>query len=384
MGKQHNGVEEATRAVLVPLDEVEAEATEWLWPGRIPLGKVTLLSGESGVGKSLVALDIAARVSRGGPWPGATASRIPDGRFQIQQRRDEEDRDGGVARQSGIWDSESGVAANVVLLTPGDDLARTVRPRLAAAGADPARVCEVRVAEASQVVPQRAFALVESLGAVRHAVGMLGGVRLVVVDPVEAFAGRGGRTRGRDVDGVLWALGELAEASGAAVLAVARQGVGTAAGAAWAVMADAEVPNRRLLMPIRSPLCAAGTGLAFRVGASPEQPRVEWEPGAVRAGAVAPGRLTPAAVWLWEALGRGPLASRELGRRARGAGLSWASMRRAKRRLGVTHHCMGFHGAWLWRLPGGRGQGPCGAQVSESERLWPTLGPDAENRPIRN
>ena len=46
-----------------------AEDVRWLWPGRIPIGKVTLLVGDPGNGKSLVALDIAARVSRGAAWP---------------------------------------------------------------------------------------------------------------------------------------------------------------------------------------------------------------------------------------------------------------------------------------------------------------------------
>ena len=43
---------------------------QWLWPGRIPHGMVTLIAGAEGAGKSFVALDIAARVSRGLGWPG--------------------------------------------------------------------------------------------------------------------------------------------------------------------------------------------------------------------------------------------------------------------------------------------------------------------------
>ncbi len=371
----------------MPLDEVEAEAVEWLWPGRIPLGRVTVLAGEGGVGKSLVALDIAARVSRGGPWPEATASQMPDCRLQIQEP---DGRTGAASRcsgQSGIWNMESGMAGDVVLLTPEDDLAETVRPRLEAAGADLARVAEVRVAEASQVLPRRVFALEESLGAVRHAIGVRGGVRLVVVDPVEAFVQRETRRRKGGVGGVLAALAELAEETGAAVLAVAGKGGRMAARAAWMVLADAEVSERRLLMPVKNTLVAGPTGLAFRVVGWPERPgvpRLAWERGAVRAAAVAPERLTAAAAWLREVLGGGPLASSEVGQRARGAGLSWASMRRAKRRLGVGHFCPGFQRPWLWRLPGGRGGATCGAQVSDSEQHWASLGPDAADRPIRN
>ena len=43
--------------------------TEWLWPGRIPLGELTVIEGSPGAGKSFLALDLAARVSRGAPFP---------------------------------------------------------------------------------------------------------------------------------------------------------------------------------------------------------------------------------------------------------------------------------------------------------------------------
>ena len=43
---------------------------QWLWPGRIPRGMVTLIEGAEGAGKSFVVLDIAAHVSRGSGWPG--------------------------------------------------------------------------------------------------------------------------------------------------------------------------------------------------------------------------------------------------------------------------------------------------------------------------
>jgi hypothetical protein len=57
------------QAILKGLAGVTREMLEWLWPGRIPLGKLTLLAGDPGLGKSFVTLDIAARVSRGDAWP---------------------------------------------------------------------------------------------------------------------------------------------------------------------------------------------------------------------------------------------------------------------------------------------------------------------------
>ena len=80
------------------LDEVEREQLDWLWPGRIPLGKLTLLAGDPGLGKSFVTLDLAARVSRGAPWPD-----LP------------------LLKQT---------PADVLLFNAEDDLADTIAPRL--------------------------------------------------------------------------------------------------------------------------------------------------------------------------------------------------------------------------------------------------------------
>jgi 5S rRNA maturation endonuclease (ribonuclease M5) len=59
-------------AGLVFLDSVKSEPVEWLWRGRIPLGKLSVLDGDPGLGKSTIALDLAARVSQGQPMPDGT------------------------------------------------------------------------------------------------------------------------------------------------------------------------------------------------------------------------------------------------------------------------------------------------------------------------
>jgi hypothetical protein len=65
------------REKLLCAADYPAEGVEWLWPGRIPIGKVTLMVGDPGNGKSLVALDVAARVSRGRAWPEETKIPLP-------------------------------------------------------------------------------------------------------------------------------------------------------------------------------------------------------------------------------------------------------------------------------------------------------------------
>src|SRR6516165_9303478 len=89
--------------VLASLVNCPAEETKWLWPGRIARGSVSLLAGYPDVGKSFVALDIAARVSRCQAWP-----------------------DGATSEGAG----------SVMLLTAEDHFVRKVQPALKLGGAD--------------------------------------------------------------------------------------------------------------------------------------------------------------------------------------------------------------------------------------------------------
>lgn len=89
------------------LASVRAERVRWLWRGRIPRGKVSLIDGDPGLGKSTLMLDLAARVS--------TASPLPDG-------------------------DRPEFPADVVVLSAEDGIADVIRPRSEAAGADLQRV----------------------------------------------------------------------------------------------------------------------------------------------------------------------------------------------------------------------------------------------------
>lgn len=68
MSEQH----QSPRATIVRLSDVQPQEVQWLWPGRIALGKVTIIAGDPGLGKSLATLDMAARVSTGDVWPHET------------------------------------------------------------------------------------------------------------------------------------------------------------------------------------------------------------------------------------------------------------------------------------------------------------------------
>jgi hypothetical protein len=64
-------------AVLQRVCDIAAQEVCWLWPGRIPLGKLSLFAGDPGLGKSLVTLEIAARVTCGREWPDGAQTGSP-------------------------------------------------------------------------------------------------------------------------------------------------------------------------------------------------------------------------------------------------------------------------------------------------------------------
>jgi hypothetical protein len=105
----------------------------WLWPGRIPLGKITLLLGDPGVGKSLLALDVAARVATGPTWPDAIECGMSNGECGINDST-------LPPSPSPSPHSLFATPHSVLLLSAEDDLADTIRPRLEAGGADCSRI----------------------------------------------------------------------------------------------------------------------------------------------------------------------------------------------------------------------------------------------------
>lgn len=340
--------------VVTRLSAVQPEPVRWLWPGRIALGKLTLLVGDPGLGKSFLSIDIAARVSTGRPWPDSP----------------------------GAFNEPGGV----VMLSAEDDIADTIRPRLDAAGADVERVVALRAVRRRDVggaIREAHFDLTTDLNSLAAAAEAVDDCKLVVIDPISAYLGATDSHVNSDVRAALSPLADLAARLNVAVLGVThlRKGEGpavyraigsvafiAAARAAWSVSKDSDDPTgrRRLFLPIKNNLGNDQSGLAFWFSGTPGAPApvLAWEPEPVEVSAddalAPPARRKPgpaadtrddAVEWLAGALADGPRPATEVVDEALHAeGISQATLRRARDAAGVEAYRPQVPGPWWWRL----------------------------------
>lgn len=334
-------------STLTLLATVKPKAIQFLWPGRIPLGKLTVFDGDPGLGKSLTTLDISARVS--------TARHMPDGSR-----------------------GHLGGPRGVVLLSAEDDPADTIRPRLEMAGADLTKIAILTEVRAGAGKPRPPH--LGDLQALRSAIQDLNAA-LVVIDPLMAFIPESLDThRDHDIRRLLAPLAELAAATGAAVLVVRHLnktqhgnplyrgggsiGIVGAARSGLLVAPDPEDPDdrTRVLALTKSNLSAPVPSLRYRVvEAQPGVAGIEWlgtsdqtAVSLLAAAAESSDSRTErdeAADWLKDALKDNPVPVKDLEKQAKAAGHIWVTVKRAKQQLGVKAEKEGFQGEWTWRLP---------------------------------
>ena len=243
--------------------EIPPEAINWLWPQRIALGKLSLIAGQPGLGKSQVATYIAAIVSSGGTWPTGEACQPGD----------------------------------VLFLSAEDDPADTIRPRLEACGANLDRVHIVEAVRDQR--SERPFDLNRDIEALAAGLAMHPGVKLIDIDPISAYLGRTNSHNNAEVRATLAPLAKLAVDFRVAIVAVTHLNKSIAPDPLTRVMGstafiaavrsahlvekDKVNPERRLLLPLKSNISQGGLGLAFRLvthvfPSGIETSRVVWEP----------------------------------------------------------------------------------------------------------
>lgn len=346
--------------VLVYVNEIEPQTVTWLWPSRIPAGKLTVVEGDPGLGKSTLLLDLAARVTSGRAMPDGTA----------------------------------GMDGSALVLTGEDGPADTVRPRLEAAGADLQRVAILTAVEREGQAQPPTFP--DDQEALRRAIVGVGAC-LVVIDPFMAFLGGYVNSwRDHDVRRALRPLSDAAEATGAAIVVIRHltKGVGPAiyrgggsigiigaARSALLVARDPEDEGRRVLAVVKSNLAPEAPSLAFRVEDDGHgRSRITWDGTSPhRANALVAVPEEPeersaqddARDFLLQELAEGPQPARALQGKAGGMGISPKTLRGARERLGIKPRKLSFDGQWIWELPAPRC--PQDAQDAPSQDIG-TLG----------
>jgi putative DNA primase/helicase len=240
---------ECTRALIVSrASDIAPEAIDWTWRHRIAQGKLSLIAGEPGLGKSQLATKIVATVTTGAEWP------CDEGRAKI---------------------------GSVIMLCAEDGAADTIVPRLMAAGADLSKVHIISAVGGGDRQGNRSFNLQADIDLLESYLARVADVRAIIIDPISSYMGKVDSHKNSDVRGVLEGFGEMGHRHRAALIGVTHfskgggqkainQFIGSiafvaAARTAYAVLADPEDETRRLFMPVKNNLAAMGRGLAFRM-----------------------------------------------------------------------------------------------------------------------
>ncbi|GAA5072304.1 AAA family ATPase [Lysobacter panacisoli] len=341
------------RAELLRGDAVTPESVDWLWEGWLAAGKLHILGGQPGTGKTTIALALAASITTGGGWPDGKRAEL-----------------GTVV----VWSGE-------------DDPADTLAPRLRAAGTDMQRVHFVQGVR--EGLDHRPFNPSQDVGALRTALAELSDVRLLIVDPIVS-AVSGDSHKNAEVRRGLQPLVDLAREHRCALLGITHFTKGTsgrepveritgslAFGAlARLVLVTAKgeagngEPARRFLARAKSNIGPDGGGFIYDLsqGELPDFPGVmassvlwgsalEGSARELLAGAEQQedDPTGDAAGFLHELLRYGPRPAKGIFAEAGSAGFSKDVMHRAKRKIGAVALKQGMEGGWAWRLPTSEG-----------------------------
>ena len=176
--KMEQKLEQKTELKMIKLSEVQSQEIEWLWFPFIPYGKLTIIQGDPGDGKTTLVLNLAAKLSKG------------------------EGMDENMSVSAPI---------NIIYQTAEDGLADTVKPRLEAAGADCERIMVIDESDKSlSMIDERLEEAIIKTGA-----------RVLILDPIQAYLGGGmDMNRANEARDMTKKLGTLAEKTKCAIILI--------------------------------------------------------------------------------------------------------------------------------------------------------------------
>jgi putative DNA primase/helicase len=332
------------RLALSTLDSFEVEKIRWLWEGRIPRNKLTLIAGDPDLGKSLLTLDIAARVTTGRPLPGDSGENVVQG--------------------------------DVVIFAAEDDNADTIRPRIEAAGGDASRVHVIDARPGKHPGATTWLRLDQHIPLLEAALAQFPEVKVIIIDPITGHLGDIDAHKDADLRPLLIQLAALAQSRNVAILIVAhlnkasdKQAMHRPGGsialvavprAGWLVGVHPKDEARRVVVSIKGNLSGNKKvlGVAWVIVTDDNgQPVIRWddEPFTMTARELleAPTgkgteKLKVACEFLQTELASGKQRSADIDAKAKKAGISLRTLRRAKDELLVRAKQVA--GEW-WLLP---------------------------------
>jgi len=329
--------------IVVCLKDLQPRTLSWLWPGRIALGKLCLLDGDPGQGKSLFTVDLCARLTRGQPLPDGAAGHPP---------------------------------INVLFLCE-DDLSDTVLPRLQQLTGEAGRVFAYQGMQAEQRSAFRSPLFPRDAAVLQRVIEQTDS-RLVIIDPLVDYLDPAVcNVYDHTVRLALRPLARVAEATGAALLIVRHlnkrggtralyRGTGSitiigTVRTAFLLGPDPEEPSVRVLACTKSNLGPLPPPLTFRIEPAEPHPRLHWLGEAELAANDLLARTPPpvlprarARAFLQERLQRGPCPVDGLMRGAQAEGISEKTLLRAKQELKIEHRQVRQDGrpVFYWNLAG--------------------------------
>jgi len=237
------------KAIWSSMESVEAVAIEWLWEQRIPLA-LSMFLGDPDMGKSLVAIDVAATVSTGRDFPD-TPNKNP--------------------------------SSGVLLMIAEDPMGGVVKPRLIAAGANLGNIEFLEHVEIRQGArkEEREFALDEDLKRLEEKLVASASVRLVICDTLSSYLVKTEMGKEQPMRKVLLPIASLCEKYRVAFIGVAHFNkrsdvsmIHKASGAvaivgvpraAWVFGANKEIPGDFYMLRIKNNLSKVRTGLSYTI-----------------------------------------------------------------------------------------------------------------------
>lgn len=311
---------------MIRMSEVQSQEIEWLWYPFIPYGKLTIIQGDPGDGKTTMVLNLAAKLSKG---------EALDENMKVTE------------------------PVNVIYQTAEDGLADTVKPRLELAGADCERIIVIDESDKSlSMVDERLEEAIVRTGA-----------RLLILDPIQAYLGGGmDMNRANEARNMTKKLGALAEKTKCAIILIGHMNKASGNKAAYRGMGSIDFfavarsvllvgrvegeSNTRAVVQIKNNLAAFGHPKAFALSEDGFKWLGDYEITVDEVlGGITPkaNKMEQAKQMLRElAETQSAVLSNEIFDRANELGISKRTLENAKKELGVQTRKI--NNAWYWEL----------------------------------